>query len=263
MEKLLFFSSTIDQAGLSQQIPSTTIHPVSSKRELALAIIEETDVRSALVELEALSDEYREFFISLQKHFPLLHTGIIMAHKQNIPLGKLILERDADNQPLASVAVLNNKGDHDLFDIISDFLEKPVKQNKRKHPRFDWILNGYLSNPAEGGEEQKYKISSFGPGGAFLESEKHIPEPGSRAQIRILFQNFQMEVGCEILDPRYSSSNMPTGFGIRFIDLSSESEAAITNIINDAIFKILIDPQHEPEVPSLDEEELTPDFSLL
>ncbi len=121
-------------------------------------------------------------------------------------------------------------------------------------------MNGYLDGTS--GKVKKYKIRSFGAGGAFLESERGCPVPGTQGQIRIEFQNFQMITDCEFLDPRSTSSNLPFGFGVRFLNLGSESERKIDAIVKDALFQILIQPEKEPDVPSLGEEELTPDFYM-
>ena len=112
-------------------------------------------------------------------------------------------------------------------------------------------------------EVSKYRIRSLGAGGAFLESAEGGPEPGTVTTLRITFQNFQLFTECEILERRQSSSNLPAGFGLRFVSLQPKTRELIHRIVNDAVFQVLIEPEIEPAIPSLDEEELTIDLMAL
>jgi hypothetical protein len=68
----------------------------------------------------------------------------------------------------------------------------------------------------------------------------------------------------EILPRRASSSTLPEGFGIRFVNLDEESKDIIDEIVNDALYKVLIDPASQPNIPSLDpDQSLTPDFEII
>ena len=69
---------------------------------------------------------------------------------------------------------------------------------------------------------------------------------------------------CEILDPRMASSNLPYGFGVEFTKFSKPSRKIINNIIDDALVKVLIDPDSEPDIPSIGNDDLHIDnFELL
>ena len=99
--------------------------------------------------------------------------------------------------------------------------------------------------------------------GAFLESDGCPLPPGMVAEISIYFQNVRMTAQCEIMEPRNASSNLPFGFPVRFRSLSQESKTTINTIVKDALFQILIEPQDEPEIPTLDEDLLTTDFQRI
>ena len=59
------------------------------------------------------------------------------------------------------------------------------------------------------------------------------------------------------------SSNYPFGFSIRFTTISEEGKIVLNRLINDAVIKILMEPESEPEIPSLEGDELAPDFTFI
>ena len=91
-----------------------------------------------------------------------------------------------------------------------------------------------------------------------------MPETGKKAILRIIFRNFKMYTICEILDPRKAYSNLPDGFGVEFIKFSEPSKKIIDNIIDDALVKVITEPDSEPEIPSIGNDELLIDhFDLM
>ncbi|MFP4491897.1 MAG: PilZ domain-containing protein, partial [Spirochaetaceae bacterium] len=201
---------------------------------------------AAIVDVEKINEESKEFIVSLHSHFPLLKIGIISPVEisgENIEW----LEEDEDpKKPPSS---------------LYRFVEEDFPQNRRSHNRFDWILHGYLEG--EHKEEDKYRVRSLSAGGAFLESSSRFHEPGKLTSIRITFRNFQMFTECTILERRAPSGSLPPGFGVRFENLQERSRDILNRMISDAVFQILIEPEITPPVPSLFEEDLTSDFVAL
>ena len=74
----------------------------------------------------------------------------------------------------------------------------------------------------------------------------------------MLFQNFSLQTGYEVLDTRRASSNLPDGFGVRFTDLSDEARSRLERIVRDALVRALLEPESEPQLPSLGDDELLP-----
>jgi hypothetical protein len=66
-----------------------------------------------------------------------------------------------------------------------------------------------------------------------------------------------MVTKCEVLDRRPPSLRLPAGFAVRFTQLSEESMQLIDRIIQDALVQTLMEPEGEPEVPTLGEEALS------
>lgn len=223
--------------------------PVSSRVELCHNLVEIDDICGLLIEFErpgAISEEEHRFLASLEKHFPILPIAVISSDPPQSE-GLEWISADVDNASLLEQAC--------------NFAAHPASANRRAHHRFDWILNGFVTG--NDGEEIQCRIRSISAGGAFLETSEILFPPGKEIQLRISFQNFQLHVDCEVLDPRRASSNLPAGIGLSFIRLRPQTTELLDRIVNDTIVQILLNPDEEAEVPSLMEEELTPDCMFL
>jgi len=130
------------------------------------------------------------------------------------------------------------------------------RRERREKPRFDWPLQGSLSLP--GAEPEPYDLRALSSSGAFLQCEGPCPPAGSRGRLRVRFQNFSLETTCQVLDTRRASSRLPVGFGVRFTDLGAEAQAILDRIVRDALVQAILEPESEPALPSLGEEELLP-----
>ena len=75
--------------------------------------------------------------------------------------------------------------------------------------------------------------------------------------LRISFQNSRLVTRCEVLDPRQASSKLPSGFAVRFSTLSDDSAKLIDRIVQDALLQTLLQPENEPAIPTLGEEDLS------
>ncbi|MFO7849026.1 MAG: PilZ domain-containing protein [Spirochaetia bacterium] len=246
MEKIIVLSDRFNFSILPRSTAGRQVRQASSRRELCNAIVHEEGISAAVVDIEKISEDSKEFIVSLHSHFPLLKIGIISPVRisgENIEW----LEEDEDPEKIPA--------------SFYRFIEGEFPQNRRSHHRFDWILHGYLDG--EHKEEDKYRVRSLSAGGAFLESSTRFHEPGTLTTIRITFRNFQMFAECTILEGRAPSDSLPSGFGVRFVNLQERSRDTINRMINDAVFQILIEPEIAPPVPSLYEEDLTADFVAL
>jgi len=245
MSKVLVYTQSLDPATVEESIDAEKVASVSSFLKLAESIVEEKSLLCVLVQIDGVDSECRAFLESLKRHFPILDVGVITEDRQaRLPEG---------------YTRLGVRVEQDAFgEEIRGFLSSLAVRNKRQYARYDWPLKGLLS--LDGKSWTEYHLRSVSAGGAFLECERDFPEPGKRAIIKVVFQNSKLVTRCEILDARQASSNMPWGFGVRFTDLSVASRMIIDEIVQDALVHSLVNPDEEPEVPSLAEEVLTPDF---
>ncbi len=223
------------------------VHLARGTRELVETLVSEPAV-AAIVEKLRPDRRFIELLSSLSRSFPALRVAVIHAGGPPLPEGYVTL------QP----------GDRaeDTVEQVRGFLASVERRERRRHRRFDWPLRGELS--LDGQRWRSYNLRTLGSGGAFLESGEALPRAGSKGWLRVLFQDFRMLTGCEVLDPRRASSNLPAGFGVRFTDLTPAATSFIDSIVQDALVQSLLDPDSEPAIPSIGEEELlTGTFELL
>ena len=250
MEKILVYTQSLNYLLISTALDDREIIPVNSKYELAVKITEEDDIFCVILQLDNLQED-ADFLISVKKCFPIL------------PVIILCTEATADNIKEPDFSLIKFNGDkEEVKNRLKTSISNIKVRNKRENRRFKWPLKGYLSFDKK--TWAKYSIKSISSNGAFLECNTTIPNPGKKAILRIIFKNFKMYTICEILDPRLASSNLPDGFGVEFTKFSEPSRKIINNIIDDALVKVLIDPDSEPEIPSIGNDELLIDrFELL
>lgn len=243
MGKVLFYGKPLAGDLFSRILPEAEVKILPTKRDFALAIIDETDIIAVFISHDPMTREDRNLIESICAHFPLLKVGL--------------LARDLQMPKPTNLTLINISAEENvLTDNIRIFISAGTIKNRREFNRFNWILNGYLRVEED---EKKYEIHSFSAGGAYLKSSG-VPEAGKRGEIRVMFKNTQMTAACEILEPRNASSNLPYGFPVRFLSLSPDSQILADRIVNDALYKLLINPPMEPAIPTLDEDQLTEDF---
>jgi hypothetical protein len=250
MSKVLYYrEEKADPLSLDTWSGEEEILPFSDRHNLVQAIITEQDINCLIMQIKRINWDYQDFLSSLKKHFPLIRLGIICA-------------LDADVNTDRYAVIDSRKYDEDILEDIQQFIASSSSDNLRDHNRFSWILNGRLQD--ETGDWRDYQIYSISAGGAFLKCEQNAPVPNRVLPVEIRFRNFKMLTKGEILPRRASSSTLPEGFGIRFVNLDEESKDIIDEIVNDALYKVLIDPASQPNIPSLDpDQSLTPDFEII
>lgn len=206
---------------------------VGSLPELARAVVEEY---APCVIIEVPPDGERElaFAKSLARTFDLLE-GAVVTDRDDPELRELQLQ-------LFSPEELHR-------DDFQETLLSRIRENRRKFHRFDWPLQGTLQVD---GTATEYQVRSIGAGGAHLESVSPGPPPNTEATITIRFRNFALTTACKVLDSRMPSSKLPPGFAVRFEELSQKAQETIDSIVRDALMDALLNPEDEPEVPSLD-----------
>lgn len=235
MDQLVFYSGSADPTDVQRAVDGVTVTTVYDRHRLVEALVDDPHLIGAIVEIEAMTDEWDHFITSARRSFPVL------------PL--LVLTRV--NACHDEVACVDTNADEDVVrGRIGEFFAVPRQRQRRDHHRFDWPLRASLV-----GGDEIHRIRELSAGGAFLEPATSIPAPGSTCEIRICFQNFTMTTECEILDQRHVSSRSAPGFGVRFTSLSPQASAFIDRIVCDALASMLLDPSARPEVPSIDEEE--------
>ncbi len=250
MDTILVYTQSLNYLFISKEVDGKDIIPVNSLHDLAVKITEEDDLFCVILQLDNLQED-ADFLISIKKCFPIL------------PVIVLCTEVKADNITEPDFSLIKFNGDkEEVKNRLKTSISNIKVSNKRENRRFKWPLKGYLSFDKKNWD--KYFIKSISSSGAFLECRTAIPDPGTKAILRIIFKNFKMYTNCEILDPRMASSNLPDGFGVEFTKFSKPSRKIINNIIDDALVKVLIDPDSEPDIPSIGNVELHIDnFELL
>jgi len=237
MAKIVVFAESLPTRLIAEAAGGGELRTVGGRRELVTAIVEERAIHSVLIQKDAIDEAYRGFLRSLADNFPLLPVAVITAPSQSEAVeGHRFISGEQDEASLRQE--------------IGRFTREKVEANRRERHRFDWPLKGFLS--LDGKRRQEYRLRSMSSGGAFLECSSTFPPSGTRASLWIEFQNFRMHTVCEILDARLASSNLPLGFGVRFIDLPDGAAEKIDRIVDDALVHVLMDPDFEPETPSLD-----------
>ncbi|MCD6122293.1 MAG: PilZ domain-containing protein [Spirochaetales bacterium] len=248
MNSVLIFS---DSFKLEKMFKDTSfnVKTTSLKYELARLIIEKEDIKLLIIDMPVNTEEYLKFYSSLAKSFPLLK---VIAISDNIIPGI----------PSAFTQIRNTEVSEKLLGFLNTVKTENPPSDRREYNRFDWPLKGKLSEA--GRNWHTYNVRLISAGGAFLESNKPPPRAGKEYLIRIDFQDFRVLTNCEILSPRNASSNLPAGFGVKFTDLTAVSAEFMDRIIEDALIHALIEPDSEPAIPSIGEEELlTASFDIL
>jgi hypothetical protein len=222
---------------------------VDSRSELAHSLVKVPDIRCIIIEFDRADEENRQFILSIRDNFPLLGVCVLMP-----------ASFAGDKPPYRYMNSQAPEGK--LAEALRDYIIKTENTNKRESHRFSWPLTARFSLDNE--EWRPLEIHSISTGGAYLRCGDCFPPAQSPAWIRVEFRNFVLEAQCRTIDTRAGSSNLPIGFGIRFTGLSDNAVETLGSLINDAIIKILLDPDSEPAVPSLGREMLTSEsFTLM
>ena len=241
MDKVLVFSERIEIENLND----AEVKNIYSKEELARTLVSEENIRCLVADIPELTDEYINFCSSVQTNFPLLECAVLTAENIKTVHGFRIINSREDN----------------YTSEIRNFIENSKNRNKRVANRFSWPLKAWFSeNDVDWNDLEIFSLSS---GGAYLKTDSIFPKGGERAKVKINFANFSLESECEIVNSQNRSSNYPFGFSIKFTSITSEGIIILNKLINDAVTKILLEPEYEPEIPSIGGDELTPDFTFI
>jgi hypothetical protein len=206
-----------------------------SSAELAKRVVEETDLLCLIVHIPSWDAYWGRFFPSLHQSFPFLNALLVGA------------EPESPEIPYPVIAgVPETPG---LPGKIEEFLSTLKTREKRGHQRFDWPLMGAWEGKGEAA--RTFRVRSISAGGAFLESVSFFPVPGTLATLRIQFLDFQLLTGCEALSKRDPSGSLPSGFGVRFTDLSDASRKVVDLIVQDELIMSLTEPEKPRKPPSI------------
>ena len=241
MDKILVFSETINL----KDSYNAEIRNIYSKSELARTLVSEEDIRCVVADLPELTEEYLAFFTSVKLNFPMLEGAVLTAEREKTIRGYTIISRRED----------------DYISAVDEFIKNSQNRNKRGANRFSWPLTAWFSE--DDVDWHELEIFSVSSGGAYLKTDEVFPEMGSKAKVKINFANFSLETECLIVDSQSRSSNYPFGFSIKFTSISEDGVIILNRLINDAVIKILMEPESEPAVPSIGGDELTPDFTFI
>lgn len=225
MDTVLLYSAGRQARNLLAALSAHQVLPAGNLAELTRLLVGEPDVLCLVLQPGKHAPE--DFLESLKTSYPVLPVFLVMEEPTAGELAEL-------SSRIASLE----------------------RRERREKPRFDWPLQGSLSLP--GAEPQPYDLRALSSSGAFLQCAGPCPPAGSRGRLSVRFQNFSLETACLVLDTRSASSRLPDGFGVRFLELGAEAQARLDRIVRDALVQAILEPESEPELPSLDAEELLP-----
>jgi len=245
MGRVLLFAESVRPGDLRDAVVGHDVVSIFSRRSLISHIVDTADeVVMLLLEVDPTRKEEDQWLRALHRYFPVLKVAVVTNGESGdaLPEGYKAVPADADPAQFKT--------------RIRALISQNMEADKRRYRRYDWPLRARLTLP--GGKGGEYRIRTLSAGGAFLERGQGGTVSGSQAGIEIFFGNFTLTTTCEILAERTASSNLPDGFGIHFDQLSDQAREVLDRIVHDALAQVLLEPDEEPEVPSLDED----DFAL-
>lgn len=237
---------------------------VSTPGELATEIVAGRNLLAAVIQTEELPADLEQLLRSIRRHFPIL--PVLFVTDSDLPA-----EIDGQYSHISG-----SLGSEELSETLRTRLSELATRDRRRYNRYDWPLKGNIlasgsrgtgapAGTADDGESQ-FRIRSLSAGGAFLEQRDGMPTPGTDITLRVCFQDSSFTSECHVLERRMASSTLPPGQGVQFTSLSDRAREIIDHIVSDALMTILFDPNAEPDVPSLGDEDLkmslTPEFTL-
>jgi len=250
MERVVVYTETLEVETVAPALEDYEILRVASAAELARAIVERSGIVALIVEKAKIDETFQRLLSSIKKSFPILQICVIGDSQA----------AQGSSAPAVVDCSISTDRDH-LTEKLKTFLSNIDETDRRDRPRFDWPLQGHLST--DGNSWQTHNLWALSADGAFLESPTDAPGRGSRATLKVSFQNSRMVTECEVLDRRPPSLRLPAGFAVRFIQLNEDSMGLIDRIIQDALVQTLLEPDSEPEVPTLGQDDLSiPGFEL-
>ncbi len=244
MDKIIVYSESLEIHKIVAALPDQEIVPAAGTAELTRAIVEQSRVIALIIEKEVVEAPFQRLIASIKRSFPILQICLITdAGAEPVPAARVIPKEIA------------NEGSDRIAERLKTFVSSIGLTDRRDHPRFDWPLKGIVSFDDK--TWQSFNLWALSADGAFLEHSGSIPPIGSRGILRISFQNSRLVTRCEVLDPRQASSKLPAGFAVRFTLSGEDSMKLINRIIQDALLQTLLQPESEPAIPTLGEEDLS------
>jgi hypothetical protein len=244
MERIVIYTETLEVETIAPALGDHEIVRAASTVELARAIVDRSRVIALIIEKARIDESFLRLLSSIKKSFPILLICLVTDSE---------IERDSADPATVDCSIASG-GDR-LVEELKTFVSNIEATERRDHPRFDWPLQGSLSLDEK--SWQTYNLWALSADGAFLESPTYAPTHGERAILKISFQNSQMVTECEVLDRRPPSLRIPAGFAVRFTQLNEDSMRLIERIVQDALVQTLLEPDSEPEIPTLGEEDLS------
>lgn len=237
MDRLVYYCEGLQPEVLQVAADAVEVSPVYSRHRLVQALVDDPAVVGVVIDINDLSEEWGAFITSALRSFPLLPVLLIYPDAPaGCPPGVTCVRRDASDDRLTRA--------------LNGFAGGDQPRDRRRYHRYQWPLRAALA-----GDDTVHRISEISAGGAYLEPLGPGIESGKERELAIYFQNFRMSARCIILDPRGTAGARSTGFGVRFLDLSAQAEGFINRIVQDALIELLLDPETEPGIPVLHEEE--------
>ena len=238
MDRLVLYSEGYEPEFIRSALTDVDVRAVYSQRGLIDALVDEPTLVGAVIHVPRMEEQWSTFLVSVSKTFSRLPVLLVQPSEES-------------EHPAGFPHIPDDVSDDGLRQALDQLLVSEPNRDRRHHHRFEWPLRAVLAD----GDGTSHRISEISAGGAYLEPVGSGVGSGQQCGMEIHFQNFKMRATCAVLDPRHTSSRRSAGFGVKFVDLSPEATEFIDRIVQDALVAILIDPDAQPSVPTIDEEE--------
>ena len=246
MKKVVLYTDKRLADDFGKRTEDVDVRHVNTMAAFIEEVVKEHDAFCGAIQADPKEPSLLDVAVSVKKSFPFLHVCYIC-------------EQEPPSKPEEVGVVCCDGGPEALSEEMGRYFYHLAPSERRQFNRYNWPLRGFIKTK---GGWHPLNVYSLSAGGAFLEHEGTLPKPGTKADIVIVFQNCKLRTTCEVLSPRQASSNLPFGFGIRFLGLAEESQEVLNSIVNDALVKAILEDPDEKSVPTIGEESLTFQFEL-
>ena len=241
MDQLVLYVSELLRETDTMQLSGTSLQTVYYKRDFIEALVDQPGLIGAAVLMKESDEEWEALVESVSRSFPLLPI-LLLTQVESVP-------RETDAATLVRSKISQSGVELEL--LLSRLTSGGGSHDRREYHRYDFPLRARL----HADDEPVHQIRHLSAGGAFLNPVGPAPQSGTICEIELMFQNFSINTTCEVLDPRQASSNAEPGFGIRFTALSPAATSFINRTVQDALVQVLTNPDADPALPTLDEDE--------
>jgi hypothetical protein len=228
---------------LTQSITGET-HIAQSHEELTELVVDHPEMTAVVVHREDGVAAERGRLQRLKSTFPLLGVLLIAPTDAEATVG----EHSSTDAPSSSVAFIDRRTEG-WKEQLHAWIDSVREQNRRRHQRFDWPLQGHVRVP--GTVDDTFEVRSMSCSGAFLVAPEPILSPGAQGTIEIEFADFQVAADFRVVDRRDADEHSRGGFGLEFLGVTEHTKTIIDNLVEAELRHTLLNSDAQPNPPSL------------